>query len=281
MIYISKDVVDKLDEYAAFLRYSVSYTGDEAKTRKWEVEYQISQRCNPILMKPGSSGTIKFKSVLQRQEITRFVNNKVQLARIIKRRRGNKGSTQWNVDYFVSPDGDVFIGAIKCYNSLYESVASIDRELFEHFDNSHSHNQINRISNAPFSEKPDIYKENKQNNTMNNTKTRIRLTESQLIQIIREAVDEWSADDETWRCKYDPNYDCGDKSPIGQHIDKHFDYNTADAAYGIGGQKRLQRAEAASVRDELADKERYFKSNPNARMNDGGPHFFATPNGQR
>ena len=116
---------------------------------------------------------------------------------------------------------------------------------------------------------------------MNNTKTRIRLTESQLIQIIREAVDEWSADDETWRCKYDPNYDCGDKSPIGQHIDKHFDYNTADAAYGIGGQKRLQRAEAASVRDELADKERYFKSNPNARMNDGGPHFFATPNGQR
>ena len=144
MIYISKDVVDKLDEYAAFLRYSVSYTVDEAKTRKWEVEYQISQRCNPILMKPGSSGTIKFKSVLQRQEITRFVNNKVQLARIIKRRRGNKGSTQWNVDYFVSPDGDVFIGAIKCYNSLYESVASIDRELFEHFDNSHSHKKTNK-----------------------------------------------------------------------------------------------------------------------------------------
>ena len=75
MIYISKNVDDKLDEYASFLRYNSSYTIDEAKTRRWEVEYQVNQHCNPILMKPGSSGTIKFKSVLQRQEIERFANN--------------------------------------------------------------------------------------------------------------------------------------------------------------------------------------------------------------
>ena len=38
MIYICKSVDDKLDEYAAFLRHSASYTIDEAKIRKWEVE---------------------------------------------------------------------------------------------------------------------------------------------------------------------------------------------------------------------------------------------------
>ena len=78
MIYISKNVDDKLDEYASFLRYNSSYTIAEAKTRRWEIEYQITQHCNPILMKSGSSGTIKFKSVLQRQEIERFVNNRSQ-----------------------------------------------------------------------------------------------------------------------------------------------------------------------------------------------------------
>lgn len=69
MIYISKDVDLKLDEYASFLRHSVSYTIEEAKIKKWEIEYQINKHCNPILMKAGSSGTLKFKSVLQRQEI--------------------------------------------------------------------------------------------------------------------------------------------------------------------------------------------------------------------
>ena len=122
MIYICKSVDDKLDEYAAFFRHSASYTIDEAKIRKWEVEYQINQHCNPILMKSGSSGTIKFKSVLQRQEIERFVNNRSQLTRIIKRRRGNRGNTQWNVDYIVSIGGDVFITAIKCYNTFSESL---------------------------------------------------------------------------------------------------------------------------------------------------------------
>ena len=122
MIYICKSVDDKLDEYAAFLRHSASYTIDEAKIRKWEVEYQINQHCNPILMKLSSSGTLKFKSVLQRQEIERFLNNRSQLIRIIKRRRGNRGNTQWNVDYIVSIGGDVFITAIKCYNTFSESL---------------------------------------------------------------------------------------------------------------------------------------------------------------
>lgn len=103
MIYISKSVDDKLDEYASFLRYSASYTIAEAKIRRWEVEFQITQHCNPILMKSGSSGTIKFKSVLQRQEIDRFVNNRSELIRFIKRRKGNGSNTQWNVDYMVHP----------------------------------------------------------------------------------------------------------------------------------------------------------------------------------
>lgn len=122
MIYISKNVDDKLDEYASFLRYNSSYTIDEAKTRRWEIEYQITQHCNPILMKSGSSGTIKFKSVLQRQEIERFVNNRSQLISIIKRRWGKRGNTQWIVDYIVSSNGDVFITAINCYNGIYENT---------------------------------------------------------------------------------------------------------------------------------------------------------------
>lgn len=73
-------------------------------------------------MKSGSSGTIKFKSVLQRHEIERFVNNRSQLIRVLNRRRGNRGDTQWNVDYIVSIGGDVFITAIKCYNTFSESV---------------------------------------------------------------------------------------------------------------------------------------------------------------
>ena len=73
-------------------------------------------------MKAGTSGTLKFKSVLQRQEIERFINNRSQLMRIINRRNGNKGNTQWNVDYIVSDNGDVFITAIKCYNAFSESL---------------------------------------------------------------------------------------------------------------------------------------------------------------
>lgn len=73
-------------------------------------------------MKSGSSGTIKFKSVLQRQEIERFVNNRSQLISIIKRRWGKRGNTQWIVDYIVSSNGDVFITAINCYNGIYENT---------------------------------------------------------------------------------------------------------------------------------------------------------------
>ena len=144
-IYVSKSVIETQDEYVDFLVKYCNYNLNEAETRRWEIQHQISQRCNPILMKAGASGTLNFKSVLQRQEIERFVNNKAQLAKIIKRRKGNKGNTQWNVDYIVSIQGNVYITAINCCNSLYESVASIERVLFEHF-----HNQIKKISNAPF-----------------------------------------------------------------------------------------------------------------------------------
>ena len=74
-------------------------------------------------MKAGSSGTIKFKSVLQRQEVERFVNNRLQLMSVIKRRKGNCGNTQWIVNYIVSNEGNVYITAIKCYNAFYESLA--------------------------------------------------------------------------------------------------------------------------------------------------------------
>ena len=121
-IYVSSSVSVKLDEYVEFLMKTCHYNIDEAEARRWEVEYQVNQHCNPILMKSGSSGTIKFKSVLQRQEIERFVNNRSQLISIIKRRWGKRGNTQWIVDYIVSSNGDVFITAINCYNGIYENT---------------------------------------------------------------------------------------------------------------------------------------------------------------
>ena len=123
-IYVSSSVIVKLDEYVEFLIRTCGYNIDVAETRRWEVEHQIKRHCSPILMKAGSSGTIKFKSVLQRQEIERFVNDRSQLMRIINRRKGNKGNTQWNVDYVVSVNGDVFITAIKCYNTFTEDIVS-------------------------------------------------------------------------------------------------------------------------------------------------------------
>ena len=121
-IYVSSSVSVKLDEYVEFLMKTCHYNIDEAEARRWEVEYQVNQHCNPILMKSGSSGTIKFKSVLQRQEIERFANNRSELLRIIKRRWGKRGNTQWIVDYIVSSNGDVFITAINCYNGIYENT---------------------------------------------------------------------------------------------------------------------------------------------------------------
>lgn len=125
-IYVLGSVRQKEHEYVEFLMKSCGYNSAEAEIRYWEIEHQISQRCNPILMKPNSSGTIKFKSVLQRQEVERFVNNRSQLMRTIKRRKGNIGNTQWNVDYMVSNQGNVYITAIKCYNSFSESVSHKD-----------------------------------------------------------------------------------------------------------------------------------------------------------
>ena len=121
-IYGSSSVSVKLYEYVEFLMKTCHYNIDEAEARRWEVEYQVNQHCNPILMKSGSSGTIKFKSVLQRQEIERFANNRSELLRIIKRRRGKRGNTQWNVSYIVSNQGNVYITAINCYNGIYENT---------------------------------------------------------------------------------------------------------------------------------------------------------------
>ena len=121
-IYVSSSVSVKLDEYVEFLMKTCHYNIDEAEARRWEVEYQVNQHCNPILMKSGSSGTIKFKSVLQRQEIERFANNRSELLRIIKRRRGKRGNTQWYVRYIVSNQGNVYITAINCYNGIYENT---------------------------------------------------------------------------------------------------------------------------------------------------------------
>lgn len=121
-IYVSSSVIVKLDEYVEFLMRTCHYNIDEAETRRWEIEFQVNQQCNPILMKSGSYGTLKFKSVLRRQEIERFVNNRSQLMRIIKRRRGNRGNTQWIVNYIVSNQGNVYITAIKCYNTFSESL---------------------------------------------------------------------------------------------------------------------------------------------------------------
>ncbi len=120
-IYVSKGVLMKIDEYVEFLTRTCTYSIDEADTRRWEIEYQINYHCNPILMKPNTSGTMNFKSVLQRQEITRFLNNHSQLMRIINRRKGNKGNTQWKVDYIVSNNGDVFNTSIQCYNTFSEN----------------------------------------------------------------------------------------------------------------------------------------------------------------
>ena len=50
-------------------------------------------------------------------------------------------------------------------------------------------NQIKYISNKTFSDSPNMYKD-KQHNTMNNTKKRIRLTESQLSDMIKMAISE-------------------------------------------------------------------------------------------
>ena len=121
-IYVSSSVSVKLDEYVEFLMKTCHYNIDEAEARRWEVEYQVNQHCNPILMKSGSSGTIKFKSVLQQQEIERFANNRSELLRIIKRRRDKRGNTQWNVSYIVSNQGNVYITAINCYNGIYENT---------------------------------------------------------------------------------------------------------------------------------------------------------------
>ena len=100
-IHVSRNVITQENDYAYFLRMACGYTPDEADVKIWEVEYQIERRCFPTLMKPMSSGVIQFKSVLQRQEIKRNVNNRQLLAQIINRRKGSRNGTQWKAEYMV------------------------------------------------------------------------------------------------------------------------------------------------------------------------------------
>ena len=63
-IYVSSTVIVKMDEYVEFLMKTCHYSIDEAETRRWEVEYQVNQHCNPVLMKAGSSGTIRYRKCI-------------------------------------------------------------------------------------------------------------------------------------------------------------------------------------------------------------------------
>ena len=156
-IYVNNDVIAKEDDYADFLVKECGYSLNEANTRIWEIEYQISRRCHPMLMKPNTKGTIKFKNVLKRQEIQRLVGNATKLSQLVNRRRGNNRNTQWIADYYVTINGDVFIWKLQCYSMLPEGI---NKEL---------NNATNKIRN------------------MNNKKV-VRLTESQLHNIIAESV---------------------------------------------------------------------------------------------
>ena len=163
-IYVLSNVRLKEYEYVEFLIKSCGYNNVEAETRYWEIEYQINQRCNPILIKPNSSGTLKFKSVLQKQEIARLANNSSQLMRIINRRNGTWSNTQWNVDYIVSNNGDVFITSIQCHNM-------------------HSENTIHQYQQQ-------IINEDIQNDSEKHMKgkTILPLTESHIRHIVRETL---------------------------------------------------------------------------------------------
>ena len=164
-IYVSDNVTLKKRQYSNFLMRVCGYFKNEADTKVWEIEQQIIRRCNPLLMQPHTSGTIKFKSVLQRQEIQRLSGNLPQLSKIINRRKGNNSNTQWKADYSVSANGDVFILTLECYNSYSEErVAEPDKiSLME--QNSIT-NKFRHINN----------------------KKVVRLTESDLHRIVKESV---------------------------------------------------------------------------------------------
>ena len=166
-IYVTNDVIAKEDDYADFLVKECGYSLNEANTRIWEIEYQISRRCHPMLMKPNTKGTIKFKSVLKRQEIQRLVGNATKLSQLVNRRRGNNRNTQWIADYYVTTNGDVFIWKLQCYSMLPEGI---NKEL---------NNATNKFRN------------------MNNKKV-VRLTESQLRNMIQESVKRVLREDLEW-----------------------------------------------------------------------------------
>ena len=79
-IYVSETVISKQDDYVNFLVGISGYNRREAEIRRWEIDYQIKRRCTPILMKPSTSGTLSFKTVLQQQEIRRTETAKITKA---------------------------------------------------------------------------------------------------------------------------------------------------------------------------------------------------------
>ena len=190
-IYVSSSVIVKMDEYVEFLMKTCHYSIDEAETRRWEVEYQVNQHCNSVLMKAGSSGTIKFKSVLQRQEIKRNVSNRNELIRIIKRRNGNRNNTQWNLDYIVSNQGNVYITAIKCYNTFSESAnhKSVQHLIDECIDSYIKHLKRDYKCYSNSRTYKSVVNENKSYpSLLNNIKRIIRLTESDLVNIVKQCL---------------------------------------------------------------------------------------------
>lgn len=130
-IYVSEAVYSKQDDYVNFLVGISGYNRREAEIRRWEIDYQIKRRCTPILMKPSTSGTLSFKTVLQQQEIRRIGENYPELIKIINRRRGNRGNTQWKINYLVSTNGDVFVTSIECHNTFSGTIKEIanDRNI--------------------------------------------------------------------------------------------------------------------------------------------------------
>jgi hypothetical protein len=120
MIYTSEEVVTKLDDYAQYLVMECGYDDIEAKTRRWEIEYQIKRYGSSPFMTPNKKGVIRFKTVLQRQEIARSQGDVSQLIPKIKRRKGRGYNTNWEVKYYVSQEGNVYVTSLNYYNTFSE-----------------------------------------------------------------------------------------------------------------------------------------------------------------
>jgi hypothetical protein len=120
MIYVGTDADNTIEDYIKFLRGNLGYTVDEAKIRRWEIEYQIKRYCSSLSRTPNKNGVIRFKTVLQRQEIARSQGDVSLLIPKIKRRKGKGYNTNWVAKYTVSENSDVFIVSLDYYNTFSE-----------------------------------------------------------------------------------------------------------------------------------------------------------------